>query len=98
MTGGSERWSSLLRALVAVLVRPHLWPTALRQARLLVPPGWWRRAPFLPLPDAHYLRFRLVTAYGDPEHPPPTRDVVTYLEWCREFDRWKPPAGLRGRG
>jgi hypothetical protein len=38
--------------------------------------------PFLPLPDAGYLRFRLVTAYGDAAAPTPD-DLVSYLEWCR---------------
>jgi hypothetical protein len=26
--------------------------------------GWWRRPPFLPLPDREYWKFRLVTAAG----------------------------------
>ena len=67
----------------AVLRRPSLWWVALRQAVALVPPGWFRRAPFLPVPSREYLRFRMVTAHGgsgavalDPH------EVVTYLEWC----------------
>jgi hypothetical protein len=72
-----------IRALLAVVVRPRLWPVALRQARRFARPGWWRRPPFLPLPDADYLRFRLETAYGDAIAPRPA-DLVAYLEWCRE--------------
>jgi hypothetical protein len=68
---------------VAVLRRPDLWWTALRQARRMARRGWWKRAPFLPLPDREYLRFRLETQYGDANHPPEPEDVVTYLEWCR---------------
>jgi hypothetical protein len=54
-----------------------------RQVVVLAPPGWWRRRPHLPLPDEAYLRFRLQTAYGDPEHAPDPDDVITYLHWCR---------------
>lgn len=49
----------------------------------LAPRGWWRRRPFLPLPDNDYLAFRLQTMYGDPEHVPAPDDVVAYLKWCR---------------
>ena len=69
----------------AVLRRPGLWPTAARQAAVLAPRGWWRRRPFLPVPDAEYLRFRMVTAYGMPDREPEPGDVVTYLRWCREW-------------
>jgi hypothetical protein len=73
---------------VAAVVRhPTLWPTAARQALRLAAPGWWRRRPYLPLPDRDYLRFRMQTQYGDPEHEPEPEDLLTYLSWCREFDR-----------
>ena len=41
-----------------------------RQVALLAAPGWWRRWPPLPVPDRRYLRFRLQTAYGDPDQAP----------------------------
>lgn len=68
---------------MAVAARPHLWPIALRQLFVLAPSGWWRRRPFLPLPDRRYLAFRLETMYGDAGAAPSGTDVVTYLEWCR---------------
>lgn len=71
-----------LPAVLAVLVRPALWWTALRQVFRLARPRWWRRAPFLPVPDAAYLHFRFETAYGATGRPAP-RDLVAYLEWCR---------------
>lgn len=74
-------------AAVALTRRPGLWPTALRQLVSLAEPGWWRHAPRLPLPSAAYLRFRLVTAYGDPTASPAPGDVVTYLGWCRDERR-----------
>lgn len=82
------RW--LLRAALALLVRPALWGTALVELRRLAARGWWRRRPFLPLPDPGYLRFRLVTMYGDAAHLPEPGDLVTWLGWCRRF-----PGGAR---
>lgn len=72
------------RAVLAVLRQPRLWPTAIGQARRLARPGWWRRPPFLPLPDPDYVRFRLQTAYGS-SGTPGAGDLVAYLIWCREF-------------
>ncbi len=76
-----------LRATAAVAVRPWLWPTALGQLRRLARPGWWHRWPPLPLPDQEYLRFRLITAYGDADRAPEVADLLTYLHWCRAWPR-----------
>lgn len=79
------------RALRAVAVQPELWPVALVVAKRLAPPGWWRRWPPVPWPDAHYWRFRMETAYGgEGDVPPDPQDVVEFLQWCRE--RWRRPA------
>jgi len=75
------------RAGMAVAMRPTLWSVAVGQLVRLARPGWWRRVPFLPLPDAEYLRFRMVTAYGDPNRAPEPADVVAYLHWCRAWPR-----------
>jgi hypothetical protein len=75
-----------LRATLLVLARPDLWWTALRQAGRLARPGWWRRSPFLPLPDRDYLRFRFETQYGSDGRPDPG-DLVAYLDWCHKGDR-----------
>ncbi len=75
-----------MRAVAAVLPHPGLWVTGLRQALRLAVPGWWRRPPFLPLPDPAYLRFRMETAYGGAgDQAPRPEDLVTYLRWCRDF-------------
>jgi hypothetical protein len=66
--------------------RPSLWPTAIRQLGRLATPGWWRHPPFLPLPPADYLRFRLQTQYGDAEAAPKAADIVSYLMWVRRWD------------
>ncbi|TMM10762.1 MAG: hypothetical protein E6G01_18025 [Actinobacteria bacterium] len=79
-----RRGSGARRAVLAILARPRLWRTALVQVALLARPGWWRRWPPVPRPDEGYLRFRLETAYGDPEAEMAAGDVVEYLAWCRE--------------
>jgi hypothetical protein len=67
---------------------PTLWATGLRQATVLARPGWWRRPPFLPVPDPDYLRFRLETAYGGAgDRPLEADDLVAYLRWCRALRR-----------
>jgi len=81
------RRPGVAETIVAVLVRPVLWPTAVRQVLALASPGWWRRWPPLPLPDEHYLAFRLQTAYGDPAASWQAADVVAYLHWCRAWPR-----------
>jgi len=74
-------------ALAAVVRRPDLWPTAVVAAFRLAPTGWWRRRPWVPLPDERYLAFRLETAYGSAVHPAEAEDLVAYLEWARQ--RWR---------
>ena len=76
-----------MRAALAVLRRPVLWPTALRVVRRTAPPGWYRHRPFLPVPSGDYLRFRLLTQYGETDRPPDPDDEVDYLTWCRDWDR-----------
>ena len=81
------RW--LVRAGVALAGHPPLWATAVRQARVLARPAWWRRLPFLPVPDRDYLRFRLETAYGGAgDGPADPRDLLAYLRWCRAVRRF----------
>jgi hypothetical protein len=73
---------AVARTTILIALRPGLWPTAVRQLWLLARPGWWRRPPYLPVPDAAYLDFRLHTAYGSGERVPGGRDVVDWLRWC----------------
>jgi hypothetical protein len=44
--------------------------------------GWVTRFPFLPLPDREYVRWRMLTAYGDENAVPPVSDVVRYARWA----------------
>ena len=70
----------------AVAAHPSLWGTAVAQLFRLASPGWWRRRPFLPLPDPAYVRFRLETVYGG-DAPDRFRalDLIAYLHWCRSW-------------
>jgi hypothetical protein len=43
----------------------------------------WYAAPFLPVPDREYLRWRMYTAYGEENAVPPLEDV-TFARWRRE--------------
>lgn len=71
----------------AVIARPSLWTTALREAKRFVPDDWLRRSPHLPLPDSEMLRFRVTTQYGNPEAPIVPSDVVVWLRWCKTENR-----------
>lgn len=88
---GLRAWA---RTGAAVARRPRLWLPAATQARRLARRRWWAKAPFLPVPDAAWMRFRLETQYGDPSHPPVPADVVTWLEWTRAANAG-PPNGHR---
>jgi hypothetical protein len=69
----------------ALARRPDLWPIATVTALRLAPRRWWRRPPYLPIPDPGYWRLRMTIAYGGVgDAPPRPEDVVSYLEWCRE--------------
>jgi hypothetical protein len=43
--------------------------------------GWWRRPPFLPLPPADYIRWRLHTAFGNEQAEPDLDQLEAYLKW-----------------
>ena len=60
---------TVLTAIAVLLPRPWLWVTAVRQIVRFSPDGWWKRPPFLPVPDRALLEFRGTTQYGDPDHP-----------------------------
>jgi hypothetical protein len=46
---------------------------------------WYRRPPFLPLPPAEYIRWRMYTAYGHEEAVPPVDDVIRFATWRRRL-------------
>lgn len=63
------------------LRRPRIVPHLLRAAWAFRARDWYRRPPFLPLPPRSYLRWRMETAYGDPDATPTPDEVERYLVW-----------------
>ncbi len=89
-TGTNPVGLPMADVMTALVRRPDLWSTALRAALSLAPAGWWRRSPFLPLPDPDWLRFRMSTAYGGDGNVGTdsafhTDDLITWLEWRRSW-------------
>jgi hypothetical protein len=76
-------WQGLARCMIASAKHPSLWLTASKQAKALTPREWWRRWPPLPVPDSQWWRFRMETAYGDPNAIPSSQDVVSLLSWVK---------------
>ena len=86
--GGLGTLTGLHRTiLILALRRPWLIPQLLGLAWAMRRRGWYRRPPFLPLPDPGYLRWRMDTAYGDPEASPPVDEFVRYLKWSSRMRR-----------
>jgi hypothetical protein len=81
----AETWTSLTAGLVwRGILNPRLALDLLRAAWAFRRRRWWARAPFLPLPDRAYLRWRMYTAYADEGAVPPAEDVVRFAQWRRE--------------
>ncbi len=72
---------SLLLA-VRALRHPATGVALLRVAWRFRRRGWWRRAPFLPLPSRDYVRWRMHTAYGEGDVVPPAEDLERYARWA----------------
>jgi hypothetical protein len=78
-------WSSLtLRLLGRAATNPRIAVDLIRTAWAFRRRDWWRKSPFLPLPDRTYLRWRMYTAYGDEAAVPPVEDVLGFARWRRE--------------
>jgi len=77
------RWPRLAFILALRALRdPRLAAALLRVAWRFRRRRWFRRAPFLPIPDRAYLRWRMLTAYGDANAVPTVEDVARYVRWA----------------
>jgi len=82
---GAPSWTALAASLATrALVRPRLALDLLRTAWAFRRHRWWAKAPFLPVPDRAYLRWRMYTAFGDEDAIPSVRDVERFARWRRE--------------
>jgi hypothetical protein len=70
-------WSVVARA----LLKPRLLILLPRAAWRFRRRHWYRRPPFLPLPSAEYMRWRLHTAFGDEAVAPSPHNLESYLRW-----------------
>lgn len=83
MSSNRSRWLKLGLFLAGRALRhPGLAADLLRVSWRFRARDWWRRPPFLPIPDRDYMRWRMHTAYGDDDAVPPPRDVERYARWA----------------
>jgi hypothetical protein len=76
-------WSKLIAQLVLrALVSPPLALALLRTGWRFRRRGWFKKFPFLPVPSRDYIRWRMLTAYGDYDAVPPLEDIVRYARWA----------------
>lgn len=78
----------LPRSVMRLLIRrPWLLADALRLAWATRAQNWYRRPPFLPIPPASYLRWRMETAYGDGDAEPSPDEVERFVRWASRMRR-----------
>jgi len=76
-------WTRVTLALVLRAIRsPRLAADLLRVAWRFRARTWYRRFPFLPLPERTYVRWRMHTAYGDDDAVPTADDIERYARWA----------------
>ncbi len=83
-TRAPRSWAALVAQLaLRAAVNPRLGLDLVRTAWSFRRRDWWKTPPFLPLPDRKYLRWRMETAYADPDAIPPVEDVIRFARWRR---------------
>ena len=82
--GTPGSWAGLsLRLALRAVINPRLAVDLLRVLWAFRARRWYRRPPFLPVPPADYIRWRMYTAYGDEAAVPPVEDVIRFARWRR---------------
>ena len=71
-----------LQLALRAIRRPRLALDLMRVTWRFRSSGWYRRFPFLPLPDPTYVRWRMYTAFGDYDALPSATDVERYARWA----------------
>ncbi len=71
------------KLILRILKRPDLYFVFFIQIFRLAPVGWFRKYPFLPVPDKGWLEFRLETQYGSKNAEIEINDLIHFLEWCK---------------
>ena len=79
-------WTSLTLTLTArAALDPRVAWDLLTMAWAMRRRGWQHTPPFLPVPPPEYVRWRMLTAYGDEHAVPPARDVLRFARWRRHI-------------
>ncbi|HTT67264.1 MAG TPA: hypothetical protein VMF70_04490 [Gemmatimonadales bacterium] len=79
-------WRTLSLALIGrAVVNPRVARDLAALAWSMRRRRWYREPPFLPLPPPEYVRWRMLTAYGDERAIPPVEDVLRVARWRREL-------------
>ncbi len=77
------KWLKLALALAArSVLHPTLGVDLVRVSWRFRNRRWYRRFPFLPLPDRDYVRWRMDTAFGSPDFIPSAHEVEQYARWA----------------
>lgn len=84
---GYDRSMMSWKSVLAVGRHPELWAEGVRSLFAIAPRGWWKRRPFLPVPDRAYLSWRSATAQGSAEAGIDAAELVAYLRWRRQQHR-----------
>jgi hypothetical protein len=75
-------WGRLpIDAILRLLTSPRSLGRLARAAWRFRRHGWYRRPPFLPVPSAAYLEWRLATAYREAGAGPEPAELERYLTW-----------------
>jgi hypothetical protein len=71
-----------MRVCARALVRPRLLALLIATAWRFRRRGWYRRPPFLPVPPANYMQWRIHTAYGDEARASTSAELEAYIRWA----------------
>ena len=81
------RW--LFTLLFALLRKPSLWFTSIKQIFILAKNRWQLTPPFLPFPSSDFLEFRIITYQGEAEKLPDVDVVIRWLTWVADLEKSK---------
>jgi len=82
-------WTWLFKLSIALMSKPSLWASSVRQIFILAKNRWFLHSPFLPFPTKDFLEFRLVTYHGEAEKLPDVKVVVAWLAWVADLEKSK---------
>lgn len=69
------------------LLKPWRIPDLVGMAWAFRARDWYRRAPFIPFPPEEYMRWRMDTAYGNPDAVPPPEEFERFVVWAARMRR-----------